>query len=102
MASGVSVPVTASPYSLGISPREPVPNRLVFGHTGTEPQAEVKLKQCILLVPKLLGFVGGDVEVHQVPSKPESKIFFTSPETKGTMKIQACRALQMVLLLPQI
>lgn len=66
MAAGVSVPVTASPYSLGISPGEPVLYRSVFGDTGTEPQdwlagavsSEVKLTQCILLALKLLGFVG--------------------------------------------
>lgn len=64
--------------------------------------SEVKPIQCILLAPKLLGFVGGGVELHQVPSKPKSKGFFlTSPKAKGTMRIQACGALQMVVLLPQ-
>lgn len=96
MAVGVPVPVSASPYSLGISPREPALNQLVFGHTGTEPQdwsaglvsSEVKLMQCILLAPKLLGFVGDMWRyIRYHPNLRAS--FCTPPEAKGTMKIQA-------------
>lgn len=96
MSAGVLVPVPASPYSLGINPREPVPNQLVFEHTGTEPEdwsakavsSVMKLIQCILLAPKLLGFLREMWRYDRYHPNLRAR-FCTPPEAKGTMKIQA-------------
>lgn len=60
----------------------------------------MKLIQCLLLAPKLLGFVGDMWRYIRCHPNLRTR-FCTPPEAKGTMKIQAWWALHMVCCCPR-